>query len=258
VIWCSALLHIASILTLAAAPRTWPWVVGALVSNHLCLGAIGMWPKSRLLGPNLVRLPDASVQRGEVALTFDDGPSPVVTPQVLDLLDRYRAKASFFCIGEKAAAHPDIVREITRRGHSIENHSCRHSAAFACYGPTAQRRDIETTQEIICSITGRRPQFFRAPFGLRNPFLAPVLARVGLDYVSWTWRGRDATTADPQKVLRRLTGRLAAGDVLLLHDGASATTLSGQPVVLTVLPLLLHLIAARGLKAVTLPAAMGI
>jgi peptidoglycan/xylan/chitin deacetylase (PgdA/CDA1 family) len=255
-IWCSVMLHIGGVVTVAAAPKTWPWVVGALVSNHLGLGAIGMWPKSRLLGPNLVRLPEASARRREVALTFDDGPSPLVTLHVLDLLDRYRAKASFFCIGERAATHPDIVREIVRRGHTVENHSFRHSSAFACYGPTAQRREIEAAQRIICSITGRPPQFFRAPFGLRNPLLASVLARTGLHYVSWTRRGLDTVSGDAQRVLRRLTRRLAAGDVLLLHDGSSAVTRTGQPLVLTVLPFLLEQIAARGLKSVTLPSAM--
>jgi peptidoglycan/xylan/chitin deacetylase (PgdA/CDA1 family) len=255
-IWCSVALHVGGILILAAAPKTWPWVVGALVGNHLGLGAIGMWPKSRLLGPNLVRLPEASARRKEVALTFDDGPSLLVTPHVLDLLDRHGAKASFFCIGERAAAHPDIVREITRRGHTVENHSFRHSNAFACYGPAAQRREIETTQRVISSITGRSPQFFRAPFGIRNPLLAPVLARTGLRYVSWTRRGRDAMSGDAQRVLRRLTRRLAAGDVLLLHDGSSAVTRTGQPLVLTVLPVLLEQIAARGLKSVTLSGAM--
>lgn len=248
--------HIAGVLSLIAYPMTWPWVIAALLGNHVVLGVIGMWPRSRLLGPNLVRLPAAAARRGEVALTFDDGPDPEVTPQVLDLLDHAGAKASFFCLGARAAAHPEIVRDMVRRGHSVENHSHRHPNTFACYGLRALRREIEAAQKAIAEATGRRPAFFRAPIGLRSPLLDPVLARTGLRYVSWTRRGYDAVRADAAGVLRRLTRGLAAGDVLLLHDGSSARTSGGQPVVLQVLPALLEQVAAQGLKAVTLPAAL--
>ena len=215
-----------------------------------------MRPKSRLLGPNLVRLPEPSVRRGEVALTFDDGPDPRITPRLLDLLDHHGAKASFFCIGEKAAAHPAIVRDILRRGHSVENHSHRHPYAFACYGLRALRREIEAAQRTIEDIAGRPPRFFRAPVGLRSPLLDPVLARLGLDYAGWARRGYDTICDDPARVLQRLARGLAAGDVLVLHDGSSARTAAGQPVVLAVLPALLREFGARGLKAVSLPIAL--
>ena len=107
----SIAIHLAALLALLFRPAWWPWVGAALVANHLALGLIGMWPRSRLLGDNIIRLPDAAARRGEIALTFDDGPHPEVTPKVLDILDRYGATASFFCVGDKAAAHPDIVRE---------------------------------------------------------------------------------------------------------------------------------------------------
>ena len=116
----SLLLHAAGVAALVLQPRLWPWVLGGLVANHLLLSASVLWPRGRILGPNLVRLPAAAAARNEVSLNFDDGPDPEVTPRVLDLLDRHQAKASFFCIGEKAAAHPDLVREIARRGHSVE------------------------------------------------------------------------------------------------------------------------------------------
>lgn len=249
-------LHIGTVLVMAVFPAVWPWGIAVLIGNHLVLGAVGMWPKSRLLGPNLVCLPDSSARRGEVALTFDDGPDPRTTPQILDLLDRYGATASFFCIGQTAAAHPDIVRDIIRRGHSVENHSCRHSNVFACYGIGALRLEIEAAQRIITGIAGRSPRYFRAPLGLRNWLLDPVLARMGLRYASWTRRGYDSVSRDPVGVLRRLTRGLAAGDVLMLHDGRSARTMTGEPVVLVVLPLLLEQLAAQGLKPISLPAAL--
>ncbi len=241
----SLLLHAAAFATLVASPGLWPWVIGGLAANHLLLTAAVLWPRGRILGPNLVRLPAAAAARHEVSLTFDDGPDPEVTPCVLDLLDRHQARASFFCIGEKAAAFPELVREIARRGHSVENHSHCHPNAFAFYGPGRLRREVDAAQAAIAGITGRAPEFFRAPAGFRSPMLDPVMAACGLHYVSWTRRGFDTVHGNADAVLQRLTRGLKPGDILLMHDSA--------PVVLTVLPALLDQLAARGLKPVTLP-----
>ena len=249
----TVLIHLAALIALLFRPGWWPWVVAALLVNHLALGLIGMWPRSTLLGENMIRLPDAAAHRGEIAVTFDDGPHPEVTPVVLDILDRYGVKASFFCVGEKAAAHPDIVREIVRRGHAIENHSMHHSGFFGFYGPVALRRDIGTAQSVLGGITGRPPRFFRAPMGIRNPMLDPVVARMGLRYISWTRRGFDTVARDPEVVLKRLLDGLAGGDILLLHDRRS---IHGNPIVLTVLPALLEKLSASGLKPVSLTMAM--
>lgn len=237
-------------------PALWPWVLGAVAGNHLLLTAAVFWPRGRVLGANLVRLPAAATARNEVSLTFDDGPDPEVTPRVLDLLDRFDAKASFFCVGKKAAAYPHIVSEIVRRGHSIENHSHCHSGAFAFYGLFRLKREVESAQAIVSGITGRPPRFFRAPFGLRSPLLDPVLAKCGLHYVSWTRRGLDAIHRNPDRVLQRLAGGLAAGDILLLHDNGYCLTRDGTPVVLAVLPKLLDRMRTKGLKSVTLVAAL--
>jgi peptidoglycan/xylan/chitin deacetylase (PgdA/CDA1 family) len=243
----SVLLHAAAAVWLAAHPPAWPWVLGVLLANHLVLLLAVLSPRGRLLGPNLVRLPASAARRREISLTFDDGPDPEVTPRVLDLLDRYQAKASFFCIGEKAAAQPGLVKEIARRGHSVENHSYHHHGAFAFFGLSRLRREVDAAQATVAAITGRAPVFFRAPAGFRSPLLDPVLAPRGLRYVSWTRRGFDAVSADPQRILRRLIRGLAAGDVLLMHDNA--------PVVLAVLPALLGQLSTRGLRAVSLVSA---
>jgi peptidoglycan/xylan/chitin deacetylase (PgdA/CDA1 family) len=245
------LIHLAAIIALLFRPAWWP--VAALAANHLALGLIGMWPRSRLLGDNMLRLPGAAARRGEIAVTFDDGPNPDVTPKVLDILDRYGAKASFFCVGEKAAAHPEIVREIVRRGHAIENHSMRHSGFFGFYGPAALRRDVGAAQSVLGGITGRPPRFFRAPMGIRSPMLDPVMARLGLRYITWSRRGFDTVARDPTVVLERLSDGLAAGDILLMHDRRSV---HGEPIVLTVLPALLEKLSAAGLKSVSLTMAM--
>jgi peptidoglycan/xylan/chitin deacetylase (PgdA/CDA1 family) len=251
----TGVIHAAGLVMLLVHPAAWPWVLGALAANHLALVAAVFFPRTPWLGANLARLPAAAAARNEVCLSFDDGPDPAVTPRVLDLLDRYQARASFFCVGRKAAAHPQLVREIARRGHSVENHSQRHSPAFAFYGPRRLAREVDEAQEAIAGITGRAPAYFRAPAGFRSPLLDPVLARRGLRYASWTRRGFDTVETDPAAVLRRLTRGLRAGDMLLLHDGSAARTREGEPVVLAVLPRLLELLARSGLKPVTLPVA---
>ena len=251
----SMLVHAGAALALVAVPRSWPWILGLVAANHLFLFAAVFWPRGRILGPSIDRLPAAAAARGEVSLTFDDGPDPEVTPQVLDLLDRFRMQASFFCIGERARAHPELVREIARRGHILENHSQCHSAAFAFHGPASLAREVKSAQRIIADLAGRAPSYFRAPMGLRSPLLDPVLARCGLRYVSWTRRGYDGALRDPDRVLRRLTATLAAGDILVLHDTGSVRTREGVPVVLAVLPALLERLKADRLTSVALPRA---
>lgn len=246
-------LHLICLALLVVRPWSWPWLAAALIGNHLLLAVAGMWPRSHALGPNLRRLPATSAARGEVAITFDDGPDPEVTPRVLEILDRHQAKATFFVVGRKAAAHPDIIRTMVARGHRVENHSFRHANTFAFHGTGGMAREIEAAQLAIGALTGQAPEYFRAPMGIRNPFLEPALARLGLQLVSWTRRGYDAVNGNAAAVLRRLTRGLAAGDVLVLHDGSAARTADGQPVVLVVLPQLLEKIRAAGLTAVALP-----
>jgi peptidoglycan/xylan/chitin deacetylase (PgdA/CDA1 family) len=248
--------HLGAVLALLVELALWPWVAGAVLVNHVLLALGGLWPRSTWLGANMRRLPDAAVARREVAVTIDDGPDPEVTPQVLALLDAHGAKATFFCIAEQAARHPQLVREIVSRGHSVQNHSHRHSHTFSLLGPQAFAREIQRSQETLAQLTGQRPTFFRAPAGFRNLFLAPVLDRHGLQLVSWTRRGFDTARRDPAGVLQRLVRTLAAGDILLLHDRGSAVTAGGKPVVLEVLPVLLQEIRHKDLNAVTLPRAV--
>ena len=255
-ILASLALHAVIVFAFVVDPQGWPWWIAVLAANHAVLTLVGLWPRSRLLGPNHTRLPAAAAARGEVALTFDDGPDPELTPRVLDLLDSHGARATFFCIAEKAARHPEITREIVRRGHAVENHSNAHEHTFAFLLLAGLRRDLWAAQATITSLTGRSPRFFRPPMGFRNPLLDPVLHETGLRLVSWTRRGYDTNRGDPDEVAMLLERGLAAGDILLLHDGQAARTPEGRPVVLEVLPRLLGTIERRGLKPVTLPQAI--
>jgi peptidoglycan/xylan/chitin deacetylase (PgdA/CDA1 family) len=245
--------HVAAAVGCLVAPAIWPWALGALVVNHAIITTAGLLPRSTLLGPNLTRLPDSAIARREVAITIDDGPDQDVTPRVLDLLDSANAKATFFCIGWRARENPALCKEITSRGHRLENHGDSHSKAFAFFGPGRMKADIAAAQATFADITGQTPHYFRATAGLRNPFLDPVLHGLGLKLASWTRRPYDTRCGNPGTVLQRLTRKLAPGDILLLHDGNAARTPDGQPVILAVLPRLLAALRDHQLNPVTLP-----
>lgn len=248
-------LHVFAAGAVTMQPSWWPMAAATLVADHLVLVAAGLWPTSAVLGPNLRRLPASAVARREIALTIDDGPDPDVTPRVLDRLDALGFRATFFCIGQHVLAHPDLARAIVARGHALENHSHRHRHDFSVLLPGAYDREIATAQKTIADAVGITPRFFRAPAGLRNVFLEPVLARHGLSLTSWTRRGFDTVTRDVDRVTPRLTTGLAAGDILLLHDGHAARDADGEPVILGVLDRLGPALASADLRTVTLPAA---
>jgi peptidoglycan/xylan/chitin deacetylase (PgdA/CDA1 family) len=248
----SVILHVLLLISVIVAPDLWRWMLAVFIGNHLVISAVGLWPRSNWLGPNWTQLPTAAVHRNEIALTIDDGPDPEVTPQVLDLLDRFNTKATFFCIGNRAAHHPGLCRDIIRRGHAIENHSQQHRLYFSMLGMGGFTREILAAQETIFSITGVCPKFFRAPAGLRNPFLQPVLSRLGLRLASWTIRGFDTQVKDAEKVKNKLLSRLRPGTIFLLHDGNAARTKENIPVILAVLPSLLVAANKENLHFVTL------
>ncbi|MBS0376111.1 MAG: polysaccharide deacetylase family protein [Proteobacteria bacterium] len=244
--------HAAAATAVAVEPGLWPLALGGLAADHLIISASGIVPRGDLLGPNLSRLPAGGPPR--IALTVDDGPDPEVTPPLLDALDREGIRATFFCIGVRVAAEPKLAREILRRGHALENHSLSHPYTFSFLGPRAMAAEVDGGQRVIEDVLGHRPRFFRAPAGLRNPFLEPILRSRGLSLASWTRRGFDTVAGDAALIERRLLRGLAARDILLLHDGRAARTRAGVPVALEVLPALARAARAAGLGWVTLPA----
>jgi len=259
--WPSALsasvgLHAVAAAAAALLPGAPGWAAAAVVVNHLVLTGAGLWPRSALLGPNVSRLPPAAAARREIAITLDDGPDAEVTPAVLDLLAAAGVRTTFFCIAERARAQPALVRRMVAAGHSVQNHSRHHRHDFSLLGPRGFEREIGAAQALLADISGVQPHCFRAPAGLRNPLLDPVLHRLGLHLVSWTRRGYDTRDDDARRVLGRLTRGLAGGDLLLLHDGHARRATGGRPVVLEALPPLLARCRAAGLRPVTLAEAL--
>lgn len=242
----SAGIHGAALASVAWSPSVWPLALGAVAASHAAITLAGLLPRAALLGPNISRLPPAAGP--VVALTFDDGPDPEVTPRVATLLASAGVRATFFCIGRRAEQHPDLVRALRVAGHGIENHTYHHHNTFAFGGPANLASEIRRAQEALAQ-SGPPPRFFRPPAGMQSPWVPGAVAATGLQHVSWTRRGFDTVTADSHRVARRLLTNLRAGDILLLHDGNAASSATGRPVVLDALTRVLDRMVAAGLQS---------
>lgn len=176
-------------------------------------------PRSTALGPAVVRLPAAAAGVKEVALTFDDGPTPY-TAEILDILRERKVKATFFLCGASAEANPELARRIRAEGHSIGNHTYSHPYLHLM-SRDAIASEIDRTQEVLERVTGERPTLFRPPFGVRWFPLWPLLKERDIQMILWTARGRDGSL-DPAVIERDLLGSLEPGAILLLHDGDEA------------------------------------
>lgn len=215
--WLAFLLASQALAALAWWQAGWQVGVPVLVATHLPFWWGTLKPQSQLFCPVLTRLPtDARA----VWLTIDDGPSDQTLP-MLDLLDAHGAKATFFVVGARAAARPELVREIVARGHTLGNHSETHPQRwFWALPPARMRSQVERTQAILEGITGRRPRWFRAVVGMSNPFVAAALHRAGLTRVAWCARGYDAVVADPRRAVGMVERHLCPGAIVLMHEGA--------------------------------------
>lgn len=196
----------------------WKLGLGWGLPALLVTGLVWVWgtlsPYSQLFGPVVRR-----VDGGGVLITVDDGPDPVDTERLLDLLDAHGRKAVFFVIGEKVRQHPDLAREILRRGHELGNHTMTHpQASMWCAGPWRTRREILDCQRAIEEVTGTKPRWFRAPVGHRNYFTHPFAAEAGLEVVAWSKRGFDAVERDVGKIVPMICDGAGDGDILLLHE----------------------------------------
>jgi peptidoglycan/xylan/chitin deacetylase (PgdA/CDA1 family) len=209
---------------LVAAPviavLIWPWSPWAALGVVMVSHALVLYPTLRAnaqwLGPVATHF---DTKEREVWLTIDDGPTGD-TGAVLDALDTRGTRATFFVKGALAAKDPQAIREIVDRGHSVGNHSYSHpSGSFWCLPPRAIRREIEECNRTLRDITGADSLLFRAPVGMKNPFVHPALGRMTL--VGWSARAFDSTTSDPETVLRRLLPDVEPGAILLLHQGRS-------------------------------------
>jgi peptidoglycan/xylan/chitin deacetylase (PgdA/CDA1 family) len=193
-------------------------------------------------------LPVRTVRRGRrteraVALTFDDGPDPIHTPQILDVLTREGVKATFFLIGERAEAAPDIARRIAADGHDLGNHTWSHRSLWLCR-PGETRRQIERGHEAITAAAGGAPRFFRPPWGMTNLAMFGALRRLGTPCVFWTIQPEGRRAVSPDAQIRHTTARVSPGAILDLHDADGVPGAGAR--LARALPALIDALRSRG------------
>jgi peptidoglycan/xylan/chitin deacetylase (PgdA/CDA1 family) len=171
-------------------------------------------PRAGLFLPVISR---GAGDRRMVALTFDDGPDPDVTPPLLDLLQRYQLQGTFFVAGIKAEAHPTLVREILRRGHAVGNHSYHHDPLLMLRSRARLFDEIARTQEVLARF-GIRPIAFRPPVGITNPKLAGVIGALRMDCLTFSCRAADFGNRRIGGLDRIILKKVRPGAIILLHD----------------------------------------
>lgn len=198
-----ALQHTAAAVILFFSPS--PWLIWQFLV-----------PTSRGFGPSICHF---RTDRREVWLTIDDGPDPATTPRVLDLLDRYHARATFFVIGEKVARHPELIREIVQRGHTVGNHTHTHPQGNFWNADDARTRDEILRCAAALEAAGAPPtRWFRPPVGLKSLALHRNLAALDRELVLWSARGYDTQVREPSRAVRRIQKRTTPGAIILLHE----------------------------------------
>lgn len=225
---------------------------GAVLLFTLALGIImtgTLVPRCSWFGRMIKQLAPAGNQ---VLLTIDDGPHPQHTPAILDILDQHRIKAVFFLIGERAAQHPHLVREIVARGHEIGNHTQTHPAStFWVLRPAALWREIATCQQTLTAICPEHPpRFFRPPAGHHNVFTSLIVETLGLQMMMWSARGFDGVVQQVPLISRLIARRLQPGAIVLIHEGTDVAIEVAQTVA--------SMLAASSLKCDTPPASLAL
>lgn len=188
----------------------------------------GRYPGSKIFGPAISHTNSPR----KLAVTFDDGPNPAMTPKLLDLLERHNARATFFVIGQYARQHPELLRETVARGHVVGNHTDSHPNLFWS-SPSQTRDELHRCHDAIGSALNAPPKFFRPPFGWRNPWLAAAARDLHLQVVTWTilpgdwhapndaWlvRRMDSISSHAKSAASAASSMSSRGDILCLHDG---------------------------------------
>ncbi len=197
-----------------AGPIRW-FALGLLVAGYLFIFILGVSVLKLNFFVKATCRGDSTTKR--VALTFDDGPEPVATRNLLKVLRQHQIKAAFFPIGTKARDYPEIIKQIDQEGHILGNHSFRHAwwTNFLISGPL--EREVKMAQEAISAAVNKVPAYFRPPVGLTNPHLRKVLKKHGLSMIGWDVRPFD-TTASADTVIKRVLKKIRNGSIIALHD----------------------------------------
>lgn len=247
------LLWLISLASLARCGFSWPHSPGplelglalAVLVSYATFGVL--WPQSGMYGRAIAR-GKAGARR--VALTFDDGPHPVTTRAVLELLRAHDARATFFVLGHKVESHPDVVREISEAGHTLGIHGFQHDRLFSFRSPSYTAQQVERTRHAILRACGVEPSLFRPPVGFASYRTFRGAERAKARIIAWSVRSLDGVRgADPTRVARRVIEHLEDGAIVLLHDAAEHDDFT--PASIAALPEILRALRERGLAAVS-------
>ncbi|MFH1263663.1 MAG: polysaccharide deacetylase family protein [Pseudomonadota bacterium] len=223
------------------------WTLLAFFSALFLLDMIVPW--FNVLTPAISRLPrDAG---NAVALTFDDGPVEPYTREILDTLDRRGAKATFFCLGRNVEKHPELTREIVRRGHAIGNHTYSHRI-LPYLTPAACRAEISHGRDVIERVSGVRPTLVRAPKGYKSPLVNWIISRMGGKLIGFSYPIFDTQNPPVEELVSRVLSRVRAGDIIVMHDGYSPDGSGERSSLVTALDPILDGFEKKGLRTVTL------
>ena len=184
-----------------------------------------------------------------VALTYDDGPHPIYTPQILDILDRYHVKATFFMVGKSMEQHPDIVREVIRRGHVIGNHTYTHPSNIELDTQAQVIRELDTCEQVVERFTGSRAHLFRPPKGLVDGSVFTIANEEGYKTILWSVCADHHDAPTPELMAQRVFKHVRRGGIILAHDGSFA--IRWKDVAAT--PLIIEGLKKRGYRFVTIP-----
>lgn len=187
---------------------------------------------------------------GRIALTFDDGPNGEDTVAILDTLRRHNAKATFFCVGKWAARQPEILRRMEAEGHAIGNHTQDHRK-LGWLSRAQIAAQIDAAQESIEQAGVARPTLFRAPHGVKNPFLFSVLRERGMRLIAWSEDIQDFQRPGVGRLVRRANPGLRDGEIMLLHDGDGYTWQADRQQTVEALEEILKECGRRSLACVT-------
>lgn len=228
--------------------------IGAGIGSGAIAAGLGyccLYHNSQVVAPVISRIESS----GSVALTFDDGPTPRFTEPILKLLAKANVQATFFCIGENILANRSLVSDMLSAGHCIGNHTWNHDHTGIFGSKSYWHRQVERTSDLIAELSGSPPRVFRAPMGFKTWQQAAAVRAAHMRYIGWRSWAWDTTNVSPQGIYRRITRRLAPGDIVLLHDGLEyARRQASQAATVAALPEILSSIIDRGWRAVSLGA----
>lgn len=218
----------------------WTYIILVVIA----LGII-VWGSSQINAQFFVKTICTGQKKGKkIALTFDDGPHPEITPKILDILKKHHAKATFFVIGKNISGNENLLKRIDSEGHKIGNHSLSHSYFFDFFSTQKVYSELKETQFLILKTTGKNPRFFRPPYGVTNPQISKAVSRLNYEVIGWDIRSFDTVLKSEEKIFKRIVQKLSTGNLLLFHETTE--------VALKVLEMLLEYLKKENYEVVSL------